>query len=86
MSDIKATKPLAVFNNGGLTRITKISLRSVSDNLVDSVTFKYVLFTDADETVGEGEVSLDASNYSTWDASARGAYQIVCGRLGLELV
>ncbi|PUE09000.1 hypothetical protein B9Z51_08690 [Limnohabitans sp. T6-5] len=84
--NIKATQPLAVFSNGGLTHITKISLRSVSDNLVDSVTFKYVLFTESDETVGEGEVSLDASNYGTWDASANGAYKIVCSRLGLELV
>lgn len=84
--DIKAVKPLAVFINGKLGKITKISLRSVSDNLVDAVTFKYVLFTEADETVGEGEVGLDASNYAQWDASAIGAYKIVCNIVGLELV
>jgi citrate lyase synthetase len=83
--DIKAVKPLAVFHNGGLGKITKISLRSVSDNLIDAVTFKYVVFTEADETVGEGEVSLDASNYTTWDASATGAYKIVCNAVGLEI-
>lgn len=84
--DIKAVEPLAVFHNGGLGELSKISLRSVSDNLVNAVTFKYVLFTEADETVGEGEVSLDASNYATWDASALGAYKIVCAALGLKLV
>lgn len=84
MAETKATKPLAVFNNGGLTHITKINVRSIDDNLTDSVTFKFQLFTESDETVGEGEVSLDTSNYGTWDASADGAYTIVCNRLGLE--
>lgn len=82
----KQVKPYAAFCNGQSMIVEKVNVMSIADNLEDAVTFKYTL-TDINEVfAGDGNVSLDESNYSTWDSSKDGAYSIVCQAIGLELV
>ena len=79
-------KPQAAFANGKRMTATQLNVVSISDNLFDHVIFKYTLL-DADSTwAGESTFELNASNYSTWDTTPAGAYQIVAAGIGVEIV
>jgi hypothetical protein len=82
----KQVKPHAAFCNGKKVDITQINVVSVADNLVDAVTFRYTLNDEQGVFAGDGTFSLDETNYTEWDASAAGAYRLVCAGIGLELV
>lgn len=85
----KRTKPLDVFFGGKRNQVENINVVSIADNLVDTVTFKYtVAMGDVGHEiyVGEGTVTVTPDDYQKWDASALGAYQLVCNEIGLELV
>ncbi len=82
----KQVKPSSAFTSAGKVTVENINLQSVLDNLVDNVTFKYTL-ADKDCAIAcDGVVVLGPDTYSTWDATDRGAYEIVCKKLGLELL
>ena len=82
----KTIKPSSAFTSAGRVTVEKINLVSVSDNLVDKVTFKFTL-ADKDGAIAcDGVFTLEGDDYGTWDASDRGAYEIVCKALGLELL
>lgn len=83
---LKQIKPAKAFCNGVCVTVENINVRSVDDNLVDAVTFRYTLATADGVWAGEGSHSLTPDTYSTWDATDRGAYEIVCAAIGLELV
>jgi hypothetical protein len=78
--------PVQCFNNGIKLEASKIIVESVRDNLYDHVIFKYTLLTENGQQAGESTVALTGEYYSEWDASADGAYQIVCDYIGLELI
>lgn len=84
--NLKQVKPAKAFCNGVCVTVENINVQSVLDNLVDSVTFRYALATADGVWAGEGSHSLTPENYGTWDASDRGAYEIVCAAIGLELL
>jgi len=85
-SHAKAITPVQCFNNGIKLEASKIIVESVRDNLYDHVIFKYTLFTENGQQAGESTVSLSGEYYSEWDASAAGAYMLVCDYVGLELI
>lgn len=81
----KTIKPSSAFTSSGRVTVEKINLLSVSDNLVDKVTFKFTL-ADKDGAIAcDGVFTLEGNDYGKWDATDRGAYEIVCESLGLEL-
>lgn len=79
-------KPQAAFANGKRMLATQFNVVSVEDNLFDHVIFKYTLLDSNNEWAGESTYELDASNYSTWDATPAGAYKIVADGIGVEIV
>lgn len=81
----KTIKPSSAFTSSGRVTVEKINLLSVSDNLVDKVTFKFTLADKEGAIACDGIFTLEGDKYGTWDASDRGAYMIVCDALGLEL-
>lgn len=79
-------KPAMAFCNGTNRTITMMNVQSVRDNLFDEVTFKYTLASDSGEWAGEGAYTLGPDKYGEWDATPRGAYEMVAAGIGLELV
>lgn len=79
-------RPQASFANGKRVTATQFTVVSISDNLFDHVVFKYTLFDENMSYAGESTFELDASNYSTWDTTPAGAYQIVADGIGVEIV
>lgn len=83
----KQIAPHVAFANGKRMVATQINVVSVSDNLFDHVVFKYTLFDDAGTWAGESTYELKGKeNYTTWDASAEGAYRIVCAGIQVEFI
>lgn len=84
---MKPISPIKVFFKGSLADLTGLKVTSVFDNLVDYVCFEYNVFINETESAGGGRVELKGlENYTTWDASAAGAYKIVADSVGLELI
>lgn len=82
----KQVKPFPAFCNGTNLVVEQVNVQSVKDNLVDEVTFKYTLATAEGAWAGEGAYTLGADRYKEWDATDRGAYEIVCAGIKLELL
>ena len=82
----KQVKPANAFCNGKRVVVENLNVQSISDNLVDEVTFKYTLADSNQAYAGEGTFTLKPDSYKTWDASADGAYIIVAKAIGLELI
>jgi hypothetical protein len=86
MLTVEITPQLA-FANGKRMEATQFNVVSISDNLYDSVTFKYTLYDANMVWSGESTVSLEGREaYVTWDATATGAHKIVANAIGLEIV
>lgn len=81
----KDVEPATAFCNGKRVTVEKINVQSIRDNLFDEVTFKYTLADKDNGFAGEGTFTLWPDRYKQWDASAAGAYQLVCDDLGLKL-
>ncbi len=64
--------------------IEQITVQSVYDNLVDYVEFKYFLM-DGDGNIHVSGIYVLSENYTDWDASLNGAYNIVCAALELTI-
>ncbi len=80
-------KPQAAFANGKRMVATQFNLVSISDNLFDHVIFKYTLFDENMVWAGESTFELNGlEQYSQWDATPTGAYQIVAQGIGLEIM
>lgn len=81
----KPVLPFPAFVNGENYTVTKVNVQSIEDNLVDKVTFKYTLSDESGAWAGAGRFTLGPENYKEWDATDRGAYEIVCKNIGLTL-
>lgn len=80
-------KPAILFPHGKRMVATQFNLKSLNDNLYDSVTFLYTFQDENGTWAGESTYVLEGrENYLTWDASATGAYKLVAEAIGLEIV
>lgn len=78
--------PIQCFCNGMPHIASQISIESVKDNLLDYVLFKYTLLDANNVFAGEGHFELSGADYPLWDATADGAYALVCAGIGVELI
>lgn len=79
-------KPVVCYTNGKRLEASQLGVVSVSDNLIDDVTFKYTLLCDDGVFAGEATFRLNGERYKEWDASARGAYELVAQGIGVEIL
>ena len=80
-------KPEKCYVNGKQIIATQFNVVSISDNLFNHVTFKYTLLDENGVWCGEAVTELKGEEeYTKWDASPAGAYQIVADKVGLEVL
>lgn len=80
-------KPQIAFANGKKMTATQLNVVSISDNLFDHVIFKYTLLDENGVWAGESTFELNGTeDYSTWSATAEGAFEIVASGIGLEII
>ena len=88
---MKQIQPVQIWINGSVETGSWINAYIINDNLQDSATFYWAIFTA--ETGGtqlsQGNLTIVEPDYSVWDATADinlAAYQWICDQLGLTLI
>ena len=87
---MKKIQPVNVWQNGEVKSATQLDISIVSDNLEDSATFYYQLFSVDQEgnnqQVAQGNLSLSGSDYESWDGDNEWAYSWVANELSLKII
>jgi hypothetical protein len=86
---MKQIQPVSIWYNGIMVQATIFNMISISDNLSTSATFYYQLFTDINQQVAEGNLTMtgfDYEAYSTSPDSNSYAYQWGATQLNLTIV
>lgn len=79
--------PVTCYVNGKQITATYISVVSVKDDLFSHVVFHYTFWDKDGAWAGEAAYELNGiEEYSKWDASPEGAYQIVGDGIGIVFV
>lgn len=80
-------KPAVAFANGKRMVAKYFNVKSLNDDLHETVTFLYTLLDENGVWCGESTYVLEGrENYLAWDATASGAHKIVAQGIGLEIV
>lgn len=88
---MKAIQPVQIWNNGTLQTGNFINAYIIHDNLLDSATFYWAIFTadTAGTQLAQGNLTIEEPDYSVWDNTAdinQAAYEWICTQLGLTLI
>jgi hypothetical protein len=86
---MKEIQPVTIWYNGIMVSATIYNMTSISDNLIDSATFYWQLFTTEQIQVAQGNLTMgdaDYTNYSSNPDSNSYAYQWGATQLNLTLV
>ena len=88
---MKQIQPVQIWVNGSVETGSWINAYIINDNLQDSATFYWAIFTaETDGTkLSEGNLTIVEPYYSVWDDAADinlAAYQWICDQLGLTLI
>ena len=88
---MKQIQPVQIWINGSVETGSWINAYIINDNLQDSATFYWAIFTA--ETGGNqlsaGNLTIVQPDYGVWDYTADinlAAYQWICDQLGLTLI
>jgi multimeric flavodoxin WrbA len=86
---MKEIQPVIIWYNGIIVSATIYNMTSISDNLIDTATFYWQLFTTEQIQVAQGNITMggaDYTNYSSNPNSNEYAYQWGATQLNLTLV
>lgn len=88
---MKQIQPIQIWVNGQEQIGNYINAYIIHDNLQDSASFYWAIFTDDTAAIqlSQGNLTMIEPDYSIWDATADinlAAYQWICDQLGLTLI
>ena len=88
---MKQIQPIQIWVNGQEQTGNFINAYIINDNLQDSATFYWAIFTanTAGVQLSAGNLTMVEPDYSVWDSTADinlAAYQWICSELGLTLI
>lgn len=88
---MKQIQSIQIWVNGQEQTGNWINAYIINDNLQDSATFYWAIFTaETDGTqLSQGNLTIVEPDYSVWDSTADinlAAYQWICDHLGLTLI
>lgn len=86
---MKKINPVSVWVAGQELSATLLTLSIVGDNLIDSATFYYLLSTEDNQSVANGNLTMTSEEYAAWDESTnvnQAAYEWAAGKLNLTLL
>ena len=86
---MKQIQPVSIWYNGTLLPATIFNLQSINDNLIDSATFYYQLYSNSNLQLTKGDLTMtgfDYQAYSTSPDSNAYAYEWAASKLNVTLV
>lgn len=88
---MKQIQPIQIWVNGQEQTGNFINAYIINDNLQDSATFYWAIFTAETEAIqlSQGNLTMVEPDYSVWDSTAdinAAAYAWICDQLSLTLI
>jgi len=86
---MKQIQPVSIWYNGSMIAATIYNMVSISDNLSTSATFYWQLFSETNQQLAEGNLTMSGADYTTYSSSTSSndfAYQWGATQLNLTLV
>jgi hypothetical protein len=88
---MKQIQSIQIWVNGSVQTGNYINAYIINDNLQDSATFYWAIFSAeaGGNKLSEGNLRIVEPDYSVWDSTADinlAAYQWICDQLGLTLI
>ena len=88
---MKQIQSIQIWVNGSVETGSWINAYIINDNLQNSATFYWAIFTAETDgnKLSEGNLTIVEPDYSVWDSTADinlAAYQWICDQLGLTLI
>jgi hypothetical protein len=86
---MKEIQPVSIWYNGSMIEATIFNMVSINDNLTDSATFYYQLFSANNIQLTNGNLTMTGSDYTTYSSSATSndfAYSWGAAQLKLTLI
>jgi hypothetical protein len=88
---MKQIEPVQIWFNGQVQTGNWINAYIINDNLKDSATFYWAIFTadTAGVKLSDGNLTMVEPDYSVWDSTAdinQSAYEWICNELSLTLI
>jgi len=86
---MKQIQPVSIWYNGSIILATIFNMTSISDNLIDSATFYYQLFSADNIQLVQGNLTMTGADYTTYSSSTSSnefAYTWGANELKLTLV
>lgn len=88
---MKQIQPIQIWVNGQEQTGSYINAYIINDNLKDSATFYWAIFTAESDgsQLSQGNLTISEPDYSVWDSTSdinEAAYQWICSQLGLTLI
>jgi hypothetical protein len=86
---MKQIEPVSIWYNGQVLQATTLNAYVISDNLQDTATFYYGLFTETEQNVSGGNLTINGQSYLDWNQSAdinNAAYTWIADQLGLTII
>jgi len=66
---MKEIQPVSIWYNGSIIAATIYNLVSINDNLTDSATFLYQLFSSDNMLLVDGNLTMSGADYTTYSSS-----------------
>jgi hypothetical protein len=85
---MKQIQPLTLWVNGQQQTATVFSLIIINDNLLNSATFYWQLFSSAEEKLADGNLTMGEPQYDQWGTSSdvnQWAYEWAATQLNITL-
>jgi hypothetical protein len=86
---MKQIDPVSIWYNGQVLQATTLNAYVISDNLEDTATFYYALFTQDEQNVSGGNLTISGQSYLDWNQSAdinNAAYTWIADQLSLTII
>jgi hypothetical protein len=88
---MKQIQPVQIWNNGSIQTGSWINANIINDNLENSATFYWVIFSSSTDgtQLAAGNLTISEPDYSVWDSTNdinQSAYEWICSKLGLTLI
>lgn len=86
---MKEIQPVTIWYNGIMVSATLFNMTSISDNLIDTATFYWQLYTIEQIQIAQGNLSMIGADYTSYTTSSDSnayAYEWGAAQLNLTLV
>jgi len=82
---MKEIQPIQIWDNGQTKEAIKLNAYAINVSLGKSAQFYYSLLSEANETLAQGNITMDGDDYQAWDSDDI-AWEFIASKLNLVVI